>query len=317
MATLLEKMPLEVELVKVNKVYESEDVKNFEVSTVDCEKIRNVYGELKFEKLHEDRPYTFTSLVTSIDGRIAFSDAPQGPLISRMNAYGQKGAMADWWVLNLLRTVSDGIMVGAGTMRAEEDFTGHIFDQELEDARTIQGLNPVPWNIITSIDGTDIPFAHRMFSEKEIPIMISTSVRGLEVVEAGIQNDYMVVGPLQTKEDVTDEVVEAMKNAVGKVIVIATGDAFPDSHVAFYLLKKFGIDRLLVETPSYTHFLVGEKLMDELFLNYSCLYIGGKALTIGQFGKEFTSEDHPHTKMLTIHSSNDHFFYFRHKLIYQ
>ncbi|MGL4737967.1 MAG: dihydrofolate reductase family protein [Cellulosilyticaceae bacterium] len=316
MATTLEKMPLEVEVVKINKVYESEAVKNFEVDTVTCDKIKNVYGDLKFEKLHEDRPYTFTSLVTSIDGRIAFSDAPQGPLISRMNAYGQNGAMADWWVLNLLRTVGDGIMIGAGTMRAEEDFTGHIFDQDLEDARIAAGLNPVPWNIVTSIDGTDIPFEHRMFKEKELPVMISTSVRGLEVVEAGIENDYIVVGPLQSKEDVTEDMIATIKAAQGKVIVIVTGGDFPDSHVAFYLLKKFGIDRLLVETPSYTHYLVGEKLMDELFLNYSCLYIGGKALTIGQFGKEFTSEDHPHTKMLSIHASNDHFFYFRHKLIY-
>lgn len=316
MSTSLVKMPLETEVVKVNKVYESEDVKNYQLETVTCDKIKKVYGDLKFEKLHEDRPYTFTSLVTSIDGRIAFTDAPQGPLISRLNAYGEKGAMADWWILNLLRTVSDGIMVGAGTMRAEEDFTGHIFDQELEDARITKGLNPVPWNIITSIDGTDIPFEHMMFKEKEIPIMISTSVCGLAVVKEGIQNDYIIVGPLASKEDITDEVIAAMQAAEGKVIVIATGDTFPDSHVTFYLLKKFGIDRLLVETPSYTHFLVGEKLMDELFLNYSCLYIGGKALTIGQFGKEFTSKEHPHTKMLSIHSSNDHFFYFRHKLIY-
>lgn len=316
MATTMEKMPLPVEVVGVKKVYESEAMNNFTVKNIHCDKIQEVYGEMKFEKLHEDRPYTFTSLVTSLDGRIAFSDAPQGPLISRENKYGQNGAMADWWILNLLRTVSDGIMVGAGTMNAEADFTGHIFDQELEDARIAAGVNPVPWNIITSLDGTDIPFEHRMFKEKELPLMISTSVKGLSVVEAHIKNEYIVIGPLASKEEVTAEHVEAMKNAEGKVIVIATGDAFPDSHVAFYLLKQFGIDRLLVETPSYMHYLVGEKLMDELFFNYSCLYIGGKALTIGQFGKEFTSKDHPHTRMLSIHSSSDHFFYFRHQLIY-
>ena len=96
MATSLEKMPLTVEEVGLKRVYASETLKNFEVENIDCKKIRDVYdGELRFEKLHEDRPYTFTSLVTSIDGRIAFSDAPQGPLISRLNKYGQGGAMAD------------------------------------------------------------------------------------------------------------------------------------------------------------------------------------------------------------------------------
>ena len=318
MATSLEKMPLTVEEVGLKRVYASETLKNFEVENIDCKKIRDVYdGELRFEKLHEDRPYTFTSLVTSIDGRIAFSDAPQGPLISRLNKYGQGGAMADWWILNLLRTVCDGVMVGAGTMNAESDFTGHIFDQELEDARIEKGMNPVPWNIITSLNGKDIPFEHRMFNEKELPLMISTSKEGLKVVEENIKNPYIVIGPLASKDDITEEMINNMKNADGKVIVIATGEQVPDSTVAFYLLKKFGIDRLLVETPSYMHYLVGEKLMDELFFNYSCLYIGGKALTIGQFGKEFTSEDHPHTRVLSIHAHSDNFFYFRHKLIYE
>lgn len=316
MASSLEKMPLPVSQVALKQVYASEVLKDFEVDNIQCQKIKDVYGDLKFEKLYDDRPYTFTSLVTSLDGRIAFSDAPQGPLISRENRCDPDGAMSDWWILNLLRTVSDGIMVGAGTMSAEADFTGHIFDQDLEDARVAKGLNPVPWNIITSIDGSDIPFNHRMFHEKELPIMISTSKAGLEVVEKNINNPYIVVGPLAKNEDVTEEVLKAMKDAEGKVIVIATGDKLPDSKVAFYLLKKFGIDRLLVETPSYMHYLVAEQLMDELFFNYSCLYIGGKALTIGEFGKEFTSKDHPHTRMLSIHSHSDHFFYFRHKLIY-
>ena len=41
------------------------------------------------------------------------------------------------------------------------------------------------------------------------------------------------------------------------------------------MLKRFGIHRLLVETPSYMHYLVSQKLMDELFFNYSCIYVGG------------------------------------------
>lgn len=81
-------------------------------------------------------------------------------------------------------------------------------------------------------------------------------------------------------------------------------------------MKKLGLDKVLVETPSYMHFLVAQGLMDELFFNYSCIYVGGQALTIGKFGREFGSKDHPHTRMLSIHTHSDHFFYFRHKLIY-
>ena len=70
-----------------------------------------------------------------------------------------------------------------------------------------------------------------------------------------------------------------MKANTDKVIVIATGDKAPDSHVALYIMKKFGLDKVLVETSYYMHYLVSQKLMDELFFNYSCIYVGGQAIS--------------------------------------
>ena len=284
MATSLFKMPFDIEKTKIKQIYRSEELDKAQVETITCGEMKQIYGELKFDRLHEDRPYTYTSLVTSIDGRIAFTDAPQGPLIAKMNQYDGDGAGADWWILNMLRAVSDGDIIGAGTMNAEHDYTAHVFSQELEDARIAAGMQPVPWNIISSLDATDIPFDHVLFKTPEVPV--------------------------------TDEMIAAMKENQDKILVIATGDKAPDSKVALYIMKKFGLDKVLVETPSYMHFLVAQGLMDELFFNYSCIYVGGQALTIGKFGKEFGSKDHPHTRMLSIHTHSDHFFYFRHKLIY-
>ena len=116
MATSLFKMPFDVEKTKVTKIYESEDLKNASVETITSDHIKQIYGELKFTELHEDRPYTYTSLVTSIDGKIAFTDAPQGPLIAKLNKYDPDGANADWWILNMLRAVSDADIIGAGTI---------------------------------------------------------------------------------------------------------------------------------------------------------------------------------------------------------
>lgn len=316
MATSLFKMPIETERVKVERIYASDELAKCSDATPTCQKIKDVYGELKFLELHEDRPCTYTSLVTSLDGKIAFTDAPQGPLIAKLNKYDVAGADTDWFILNMLRSVSDGIMVGAGTMQAEADFTGHIFDQDLEDMRIEAGMPPVPWNIITSLDASDIPFDHILFNTPEVPVMISTSLEGVKLVEERIKNPYIVIAA-PAKADVTDEMVEKMRAAApGTVIVIGTGETAPDSTAVLYLLKRYGIDRLLVETPSYMHYLVSQKLMDELFFNYSCIYVGGQALSIGKFGKEFGSEDHPHTRMLSIHSHSDHFFYLRHKLLY-
>lgn len=315
MATSLFKMPFDADTVRIKRIYASPDLERCGAETMTCDKIKSIYGDLKFMELHDDRPCTYTSLVTSIDGRIAFTDAPQGPLIAKLNRYDPAGADADWWMLNLLRSLSDGIMLGAGTMNAESDYTCHIFDQDLEDMRIQAGKSPVPWNIITSLDATDIPFDHVLFNTPEVPVMISTSIHGLQTVETSIKNPYYAV-TAATIEDVTDAMIEEMKAQKGKVLVLATGGKVPDSKVALYILKKFGIDRMLVETPSYMHFLVSQKMMDELFFSYSCIYVGGQALTIGKFGKEFGSQDHPHTQMLSIHVHSDHFFYFRHRLIY-
>lgn len=316
MGTSLFKMPFDVEKIKLTKIHESEDLKTAKVDNLTCNHIKEIYGELKFLELHEDRPYMYTSLVTSIDGKIAFTDAPQGPLIAKLNKYDENGATADWWILNMLRAVSDGDIIGAGTMQAESDYTCHIFDEEMEEARIKAGLPPVPWNIISSLNGSDIPFEHVLFNTPEVPVMISTSAAGLKVVEEKIKNDYVAIGPVYTKEDVTEEMIQKMKDNQDKVIVIATGDNAPDSKLSLYIMKKFGLNKVLVETPTYMHYLVSQGLMDELFFNYSCLYVGGQALSIGKFGKEFGSQDHPHTKMLSIHRHSDHFFYLRHKLIY-
>ena len=286
------------------------------VETISCDEMKEIYGELKFDKLYEDRPYTYTSLVTSIDGRIAFTDAPQGPLIAKLNQYDGDGAGADWWILNMLRAVSDGDIIGAGTMNAESDYTAHVFSRQLEDDRVAAGMQPGPWNFISSLDAHDIPFDHLLFKTKEVPVIISTSASGIPVIQENMKEDYYLTGPVHDISEVTGEMIEAMKANRDKILVIATGDKATDSKEALYIMKKFGLDKLLVETPSYMHYLVSQKMMDELFFNYSCIYVGGQALTIGKYGQEFGSKDHPHTRMLSIHSHSDHFFYFRHKLIY-
>ena len=223
MATSLFKMPFDPERLKVQRIYQSPELSHCQVETMTCPKIQEIYGDLKFLELHEDRPCTYTSLVTSIDGRIAFTDAPQGPLIAKKNKYDPAGADTDWFILNMLRAVSDGVMLGAGTMNAEADYTCHVFDQDMEDMRIANGKNPVPWNIVTSLDATDIPFDHILFRSPEVPVMISTSRKGAALVKENLKNDaYFVDAP--TLEDVTEELIQGMKENADKVLVIGTGD---------------------------------------------------------------------------------------------
>ena len=79
MATSLYKMPFEAKRLKVQRIYESPLLTSCPEPPLTCEKIREIYGELRFPAVPADRPYTYTSLVTSLDGKIAFSDAPKVP----------------------------------------------------------------------------------------------------------------------------------------------------------------------------------------------------------------------------------------------
>ncbi len=65
MATSLFKMPFDVDRLKVQRIYASKELEHCTAETMSCDKIRKIYGDLKFLELHEDRPCTYTSLVTS------------------------------------------------------------------------------------------------------------------------------------------------------------------------------------------------------------------------------------------------------------
>ena len=59
------------------------------------------------------------------------------------------------------------------------------------------------------------------------------------------------------------------------------------------ILKNLGVDRVLIEGPSYCHHLVQEEFLDGMFLDSFCIHVGGKALSLGMRGNSFTSKNHP------------------------
>lgn len=314
MPSSLIKMDYPYKDMKLTRLYKNEKIKLTTIG-IECENLEQVYGEnLMFPEIYEDRPYTYSSLVTSIDGKIAFSDAPEGPFISSKNYLGGAGSVVDWWTLNVLRASSDAIIFGANTLSAEPNGTGHVYDSALEAAREKAGMNAVPWNIIPTLDGSDVPFQHMEFTCGEVPVMFYTSPEGLEVCKANVEKDFVVLGPFKEEKDI--DFVEFIPD-VNKIYIIVTGEGkFPNNKLGLKVLRKLGIKKLLVESPTLMHIFTTEQLMDELFFNYSCVYLGGKALTIGMNGKEFNSIDHPHTELITVYMHSPHFMYFRHKLIY-
>ncbi|MGL5042909.1 MAG: dihydrofolate reductase family protein [Culicoidibacterales bacterium] len=310
----LVKIPYDAETIKLTRIFDNTEKMAYNIEGLQCPKVDAVYGKLMFGALKPDVPITFCSFVTSMDGKIAFADAPEGPLIAQKNLLDPGGASADFWVLNMLRANCDGIICGAGTIASEPQFTGHIFDVDLEAARVEQKGNKVPPNIIISLDGTDIPFDHLIFAALEIPLMVATSPNGCLTVTKQLSRPHYIIDA--TTFDKATIMTQIASNK-GKTPVIITGKAgLTDADVLFKTLKLFGIDKLLVESPTYTHFLIKQGLMDEMFVNYSCIYLGGNALSLGGHDQPFPSDDHPHTELVSVHAHSGHFLYFRHKLIY-
>ncbi len=303
----LTKMQYPFEKMKLQCLYKNESVDLCEEG-VNNASLLSVYGEaLMFPSLPVDKPYLYSSLVTSIDGRIAFNDAPEGPFIASKNYLAKEGSIVDWYTLNVLRASADGIIFGANTLKAEPKGTGHVYEQSLEETRIQNNKHDVPWNIIPTLDGKDVPYDHFIFACNEVPIMFYTTTKGMEYCIRNIKKQYVVV---KKEEDIV------LPLDVNTIYLIVSGEEVMDHAIAMRLLKKMQIEKLLVESPTLMHIFIQEKLMDELFLNYSCVYLGGNALTIGAKFPSFDSVEHPHTQLLRIYMHSDHFLYFRHRLLY-
>ncbi|MGL4864376.1 RibD family protein [Cetobacterium sp.] len=315
----LMKIPYDYKKIKLENIFTNSILEEYESSKIQTENSKFVFGDLKFPiSFAKDRPYTISSFVTSIDGKIAFLDAPEGPFIAQKNFLDPVGADADFWILNLMRANADGIIVGAGTMRQEPDMTAHVFDVELESKRVEIGKQSIPYNIISSLDGNDIPFDHMLF-KSEVPIIINTSPKGFGFIKNNLEREFFVIEipkGFQIEKEIIEKIIIDNKNS-GKIPVIVTGEGrFTDTDSLFKVLKYMGIDILLVESPSYVHHLISEAKLDEVILNYSTVYIGGNAIGLGNNMKSFSSENHPHTEILSLHMHSPSFLYFRHKFNY-
>ncbi len=280
-------------------------------------KVKDVYGEVYFPPAPEDRPYTFASIVVSVDGKIAFVDDPQGPLVSSKNALDPDGGFSDFWVLNMLRSYADAVVVDAKTMSTEETMTAACFDPVLADARVPKmGKSHIcPAHVVVSFDGTDIPLGHKVF-DLDATVMIATSPKGLGFLKENFKKPIVEIGPYASKDAVDiDEINEKLKANPGKIIVIATGEeAKTDGDTLLKILRGMGYLRLLIEAPSYMTYLLSIGAMDEMFINYSTVYVGGN-VGFGAF-QHFTTDNHPHAEFLQINAHKQNFLYTRQKIIY-
>lgn len=308
------------EEIALKQVYRSKETRQFRHIPLEGDKLSRVYGELAFPEPNPERTYTYGSFVTSVDGRIAFPESPDGTLIARKNLRDPAGGLCDYWILTLLRAVSDAVLMGSLTIKREPELTARIADQDLESLRTEGGKGAVPLHVVVTRSGKNIPLDHTIFTSSDIPALIATSPAGKEEIEKRLELDYFDLGSFSStgmsESSASLENLRFYSPATPLALAaLGTGDQFDDKLLPF-VLKRMQVHSMLVESPTFLVSLMHRRLLDELWLNTSGLFVGGNALTIGENAEAFTAESHPHTRVLSMHSHSDHFFYTRYGLLY-
>lgn len=184
------------------------------------------------------RPYTVLNMVSTADGRATLSGRSGGI-----------GGQADKALFLGLRTIVDGVMAGAGTVRAER-YRRLVRDEGRRAARRERGLAEEPLACVVS---------GRLALDEEIPLLADPQAR------VAILTASQASLPPGCKAEV--EYIRAMRDGVLD-LAGAMGR----------LREEHGIRTLLCEGgPHLSAQLLQEGLVDELFLSLSPLLASGDA----------------------------------------
>ncbi|MEA2439586.1 MAG: hypothetical protein QOH76_1010 [Thermoleophilaceae bacterium] len=187
-----------------------------------------------------DRPYLVLNMVSTLDGRIAID--------GRSGAIGDE---ADRELFFGLRTQTDAVMVGAGTIRTER-YGRIVRKPERRERRVEEGLAPDPLAVIVSA---------RLRLPSDLPLL---------------QDESSTVAILTASDDVLAETpaeIHYLRGPAGVELELRP--------LLERLRGEFGVRSILCEGgPSLNESLIREGLVDELFLSIAPKLAGGPPLTI-------------------------------------
>ena len=311
------------ENLKINMVYRDEaalaELRRASAEKACMPDVSEYYTDIFFPEAPADRPYTFSSIVLSADGKMAYQDKPAGPLIAKNNYLDPDGSLGDFWVLNILRAYCDADIMGANTLAKEPNVTFTVYDEDLNrQRREVLGKKHPPLTVVASFDGTDIPGDHYAFGvdpAEEYKLSINTSPAGMEYIKKNSPLKHVFWGPFTSREQVDAFDFGEVFCDYDVVPVIVTGEGTTtDSKLLLYILRRLGMMKLLVESPSYCAHMLQNGMLDEYFINYSMVYAGGTT-TPGHM-TPYGAENHPHANLLSLGMHRSNFMFTRQKLCY-
>lgn len=191
----------------------------------------------------DGRPYVVTNTVVTVDGKEALGGRAT-PI----------GSPFDRQVMRRLRAAADGVILGAGTLRAEEiEFR---LPPELMAGRAARGL-PGPLTVAIISARGDLPLDRRLFRAR------APEVIPVAVVAAKADRSTLAQLP-------------------SWVQVLVAGEETVDLPLALARLRRdLGVRRAVLEGgPSLNAAMLAAGLVDELFVTVAPRVLGGPALTM-------------------------------------
>lgn len=184
----------------------------------------------------DGRVFVRCNMISSLDGAISVNGRS-----------GMLGGRADHRVFQVLRSLADVILVGAGTMRTE-DYGPARLDGQLRSQREKRGQTPTPAIAVVTRSG-NLDLSSPFFTEAEQrPIILTTADSDL--------------GERRRAEKVAD--------------VVVAGEGHVDPQEAIGYLRGSGHRSVLLEGgPGLNADVVGAGLLDELCLTLSPRIVSG------------------------------------------
>lgn len=242
------------------------------------------YGGDLWIKLREDRPTVIANFVTALDGVVSYqtADAMGGGEISGFNE-------PDRFVMGLLRSLADVVLVGAGTVRAAPkhrwvpEHVSRAFAADFGEVRARLGLTPQPRTAIVSESG-EIDLGHPGVSDPAVPVLILTTDRG----------------------------ATRLTPHAPHIEVFSFGSSPPKAEDIVELLARRGAELVLTEGgPHLMGQLLSAGLLDELFLTIAP-QIAGRAATAPRLAlvedAAFTVGTAPWFNLAELRRNGDHLF---------
>ena len=196
------------------------------------------YVSLDFGDPPPDRPFVYTNMVMSADGKVVIEDTERG-----------LGSAVDQRLMRELRVNADVVLNGAGTLRTSGS-SSRLNDPELTAIREARGLSPNP--IAAVLTGTGkLPLDRLFFSSDEFRAIVYLG------------------------SDAASAQADAIRETGREVVTVPADDPVPA--MLRHMREELGARHVLVEGgPTLNGMLFDRGMVDEYFVTLGPRVVGGE-----------------------------------------